>query len=159
MKVASITEIKKSLKNSTKEELIDLCLHLGKFKKESKELLTYLLFEKSDEAFYIQSVKEQIQEQFELINNSNTYYVKKGARKILRITKKHIRFSKKKTTEIELILFYCEELLNFHPKVRKNNVLMGIIERELMRVKKITAGLHEDLQYDYFREIDRIYPN
>lgn len=156
MKTASITEIKKTLKNSSKEELVELCLHLARFKKESKELLTYLLFEKNDESFYIKGVKEQMLTEFDAINNSNTYYVKKGARKILRNTKKHIRFSKKKPTEIELILFFCEQLLDFHPNVKRNKVLMGIIERELARMRKITAGLHEDLQYDYLREIDAL---
>ena len=97
MKTATITEIKKTLKNCDNETLIELCLSMAKFKKESKELLTYLLYEKSDEAYYIKGVKEQIKEEFKNINTNQTRFLKKGARKVLRITKKHIRFSKKKT--------------------------------------------------------------
>ncbi len=156
MKTATITEIKKTLKNCDNETLIELCLSMAKFKKESKELLTYLLYEKSDEAYYIKGVKEQIKEEFKNINTNQTRFLKKGARKVLRITKKHIRFSKKKTTELELILFYCEELLQVKANIQRNSVLRGIIERELLRMKKITNGLHEDLQYDYHREIDAI---
>ena len=48
MKAAKVSEIKKDLKRKTQPELLDLCLHLAKFKKENKELLTYLLYEADD---------------------------------------------------------------------------------------------------------------
>ena len=44
MKAAGVKEIKKELNDRSKEELAELCLKLSKFKKENKELLTYLLF-------------------------------------------------------------------------------------------------------------------
>ena len=56
MRIESIVTIKKELKNLPKEELLALCLRLGKFKKENKALLTYLLFEAHDEDNYIASV-------------------------------------------------------------------------------------------------------
>ncbi len=64
MKAAKVSDIKKDLKNKTQPELLDLCLHLAKFKKENKELLTYLLYEVDDEASFIQSIKEEVDEQF-----------------------------------------------------------------------------------------------
>ena len=57
MKAASIREIKQVLENSTKTELSEVCLRLAKYKKENKELLTYLLFEADDEQNYLQNVK------------------------------------------------------------------------------------------------------
>ena len=57
MKVASIKDIKTELKKRTNDELLELCLHLSKFKKENKELLTYLLFEAHDETGYIEYEK------------------------------------------------------------------------------------------------------
>jgi len=53
MKTATVTQLKKELKHHSQAELIALCLRLSKFKKENKELLTYLLFE-TDEDLFIQ---------------------------------------------------------------------------------------------------------
>ena len=49
MKTASIQELKQELQATSQTKLLDLCLRLAKFKKENKELLTYLLFEAHDE--------------------------------------------------------------------------------------------------------------
>jgi len=65
MKAVTVTELKQELNNRSPKELLDLCLRLSKFKKENKELLTYLLFESSEEASYIESVKREIDQQFE----------------------------------------------------------------------------------------------
>ena len=59
MKAATITEIKKELKFKSSEELALLCLRLSRFKKENKELLTYLLFESEDEEAFIKGIKEE----------------------------------------------------------------------------------------------------
>ena len=56
MKAAGVKAIKDDLKLRSKEELEELCLKLSKFKKENKELITYLLFEASDENYFIQKV-------------------------------------------------------------------------------------------------------
>ena len=62
MKAAGVKAIKDDLKMRSKEELQELCLTLSKFKKENKELLTYLLFEAGDENYFIQTIKEEIEE-------------------------------------------------------------------------------------------------
>lgn len=96
MKAATLAEIKKELKHKTDEELLIYCLSLARFKKENKELLSYLLFEASDEEGYIHSVKSEIDLQFSEINNQNYYWMKKTIRKVLRLTRKYIRYSKRK---------------------------------------------------------------
>ena len=58
MKSASVRELKLELQDRSPKEVMELCLRLSRFKKENKELLTYLLFETSDEQMYIESVKE-----------------------------------------------------------------------------------------------------
>lgn len=150
----SVTEIKKELKTKSKEELITLCLSLAKFKKDSKELLNYLLFEAENEHLYIQSVKEEISDQFKTINTSHYHYMKKGVRKVLRNTKKFIRYSKKKETEVELLLHFCVEMKNIQPSIQKNTVLMNLFERTQITISNAISKLHEDLQYDYMRELD-----
>ncbi len=64
MKAASISQIKQELKNRSSNELMEICLRLGRYKKDNKELITYLLFEVQDEQTYISSIKEEMTQQF-----------------------------------------------------------------------------------------------
>ena len=149
MKAVSVLTIKKELQHRSSEELMKLCLRLSKFKKENKELLTYLLFESHDETGYIESVKEHIDEQFELINTNSYFYIKKSIRKILRNIKKFARYSLEKETEVELLLYFCQKLKGFKPSITHNVTLTNMFERQMLLIKKIVSTLHEDLQYDY----------
>lgn len=154
MKAASVKELKTELHYQSKDQLLDICLRLSKFKQENKELLTYLLFEAGNEAGYIESVKAEIDEQFQLINTNSYFYIKKSVRKILRITKKYIRYSKNKETEVELLLHFCKVLKEMKPSITKNKILLNIYNRQMTLIKKTIATLHEDLQYDYTLEIE-----
>lgn len=149
MKAVSVLTIKKELHHRSSEELVELCLRLSKFKKENKELLTYLLFESDDETGYIETVKLAVDEQFEMINTNSYFYIKKSVRKILRSIKKFARYSLKKETEVELLLHFCYKLKNFKPSIKNNVTLTNIFNRQLLLAKKIVSTLHEDLQYDY----------
>lgn len=154
MKPVTIKKIKDELQYKSSHELIELCLVLSKFKKENKELLTYLLFDKEDEETYINKVKEYVTFLFEEINTKSFFYIRKSVRKILRITKKQIRYSKKKDTEVELLLHFCKELKGLNPSISKSPRLQNIYNRQLLLIKKSISTLHEDLQYDYQLELD-----
>jgi len=156
MKAVTVKEIKTELSHRSHDEILELCLCLSKFKKENKELLTYLLFESENEENFIDSVKLEIDEQFELINTKTYYFIKKSVRKILRNIKKYIRYSKLPETEVNLLLYFCEKLKEFKPSIHKNTVLLNIYTRELNTVKKKTLVLHEDLQYDYNLSINKL---
>jgi hypothetical protein len=156
MKAATLSEIKKELQHKTEEELLSYCLNLSRFKKENKELLTYLLFEASDEEGYIQSVKNEINLQFSDINNQNYYWMKKTTRKVLRLTRKYIRYSKKKTTEVELLLYFCHKMLLLTPSIKGNTVLNNLYERLIISIRKTIAKMEEDLQYDYNQQLDHL---
>ena len=156
MKAAKVSDIKKELKNKTQPELLDLCLHLAKFKKENKELLTYLLYEADDEAAFIENVKEEVDAQFEEINTSSYYFIKKSMRKILRNIKKHIRYSKKNETEVELLLHYCLKLKSFSPSINRNTALVNLYQRQVDSIRKTVSSLHEDLQYDYGMQLEEL---
>ena len=82
MKAATINELKQELLNEKPAKLVELCIRLARFKKENKELLTYLLFEAHDTEAYIKSVIQEMDSNFETINKSNAYFVKKTLRKI-----------------------------------------------------------------------------
>lgn len=154
MKSASIKELKQELIQLPTDELIGLVLRLSKFKKENKELLTYLLYEASDEAAFIAGVKREMDVHFEQINVMSYYYIKKSVRKILREIKKYIRYSKKKETEVELLIYFCGKLINFRPTISHSTPLLNLYKRQKLAAQKAISTLHEDLQYDYQMELE-----
>ena len=156
MKTATIKELKDELGHYSREELLDYCLRMAKFKKENKELLTYLLFEASNEAHYIEGLKELIDERFSEINTSNYYYIKKSIRKILREIKKHLRYSKNKETAVELLIYFCQKLALMQPSMNRSIALQNIYQRQLILIRKTIKALDEDLQYDYGVELDNL---
>ncbi len=156
MEAAPLSHIKQELKNRPPAELYELCLRLARFKKENKELLTYLLLEAEDEDTYIRMIKSEMDQAFEEINKSNIYYAKKSIRKIVKITNKHIRFSGQKQTEVELRLHFCRKLSEFSSFLSHSRVLKNIYIRQLENIKKALNKLHEDLQFDYNRELEKL---
>jgi hypothetical protein len=149
MKAVSLKEIKQELNTLSSDEVQELCLRLSRFKKENKELLTYLLFESHNEERYIESVKSYIDEQFELINTNSYFYIRKSTRKILTNTKKYVRYSQNKETEVALLLYFCQKLKDFSPSIKYSLQLQNMYNRQLLLIKKLVATFHEDLQYDY----------
>ncbi|PJC58473.1 MAG: hypothetical protein CO023_05310, partial [Flavobacteriales bacterium CG_4_9_14_0_2_um_filter_35_242] len=109
-----------------------------------------------DEEGFINDLKTEIDFQFTQINSKNYYFIKKSVRKILRYVKSNIRYSKNKETEIELLLYFCAVLKNSKPSIDQNLVLKNIFIREIAGIKKKVAVLHEDLQYDYKLELDKL---
>ena len=98
MKAVTVKELKAELENLPPKELRELCLRLSKFKKENKELLTYLLFESSDEEAYIDEVKKEIDTEIAGVNRKSNYQIRKGLRRVLLNVKKYNRYSGKKKT-------------------------------------------------------------
>lgn len=154
MKAASISVLKQEMKNKSSAELLEICLRMARFKKDSKELLTYLLFEAQDEQAYIATIKKEIDQQFQEINKSNIYFAKKSIRKIVRTTNKFIRYSSKKQTEVELLIHFCKCLKNSGIPLNKSIALRNIYDRQIQKTKKTINTLHEDLQYDYGIELE-----
>ena len=149
MKAASVKIIKDELQDLESKELRELCLKLARFKKENKELLTYLLFEAHNEEEYINGVKLEIDELFDGVNTKSFFYIRKSVRKILTTTKKYIRYSKKKETEIELLLYFCIKLKNFKPSIKRSPRIQNVLATQIKLIKKAIGTLHEDLQFDY----------
>ncbi len=156
MKAVTVKELKTELSTRAPKELLEICLRLSKFKKENKELLTYLLFEADQESDYIASVKREIDNHFENINTRNFYFIKKSIRKILREIKKFVRYSQKKQTEVELLLYFCNKLYAFTPSVKRNTSMVNLYNRQLDVIAKSIGKLHEDLQYDYGVELSEL---
>jgi len=156
MKAATVRELKNELGTVEKKELLDLCLRLSKYKKDNKELLTYLLFEAHDEQGYIASIKREIDEQMSALNRSNLYYTKKGLRKILRTAAKFIRYSGQKETAVEVLIYFCSEIKHSGIPIQRSKVLTNMYEMQLKKIRTALATLHEDLQYDYMMELEQL---
>ena len=156
MKAATAHDIKQELIHLQPARLTEICLRLAKFKKENKELISYLLFEAGDENGYIHSVKNEMDEMFAEINQSNIYYTKKMLRKILRVTNKHIRYISGKTAEVELLIYFLRKIRETKIPLQKSVLLANIYNGQQKKVEKLITGLHEDLQHDYLQQMESI---
>ncbi len=153
MKAASLKEIKTELGLLHPKRIQEICVHMARFRKENKELLTYLLFESLDEKAYIQGVKVQVDELFKEAGKGKPYLMKKTVRKILRITNKYIKYSGSKQTEAELLLYFCSKLKMSGIPLPANTTLGNIYLRQIQKISNALATLHEDLQFDYSKEL------
>ena len=156
MKAASVIEIKQRLKETDKKELVELCLRLARFKKENKELLTYLLFEADDINTYIRHVNEETDLEFSEINTSNIYFAKKSLRKILRHCNKFIRYTGDKKAEVEILLHYLTNLHGLKVPWKKSHALVNLYQAQLKKIGTTIDSMHEDLQWDYRKELQRL---
>lgn len=156
MKAATINELKQELLNEKPARLLEICIRFARFKKENKELLTYLLFEAHDTDAYIKSVKQEMDIHFETVNRSNVYFVKKTLRKILRITNKFIRYSGSNIAETELLIHFCTAVKEMGSSITGNPVIINIYQNQLKKINKAIATMHEDLQYDYMQRVTDI---
>jgi hypothetical protein len=156
MKAASIAEIKKDLQLRSQKELVDLCLQMAKFKKDSKDLLTFLLFESQDEAAFVRNSKEEISAEFVGVRIQSSYWAKKTTRKLIRQVNYLARLSGKKETKADLLLHLCKEMVELREYLRYDYQYDQIFHRQKEALRKVLKYLHEDLQYDYNLELEKL---
>jgi len=153
MKAASLKEIKTELDLLHPSQLKELCTRMAKYKKENKELLTYLLFESQDEDGYITGIKKQMDEQFKEVKKGRVYEAKKQIRKILTFVNKQIKYSGSKRTEVELRIYFCQKMKKTGITLSASTFLGNLYLRQYLNMQKALATLHEDLQFDYSEAI------
>jgi hypothetical protein len=156
MQTATLAEIRRELKMRSPREVTEICLRLARFKKDNKELMTYLLFEAQNEQAYIIGVKQEMDRMMSEINPRHLYYAKKSLRKMLRQLNKYIRYSGDKRTHVELLIHFCEILGKSDIPIERSTVIRNIYERQKVKIEKTIASLHDDLQADYISELERL---
>jgi hypothetical protein len=156
MNPASISDIKKQLKEKSQGELIDVVLRLAKYKKENKELLSYLLFDADDEAQFVADMRDEMSESFAVINTSSVFLAKKTIRKVARNAAKVVKFSSIKSTEVELYLHFCRLLQSCPEYIQEHFAIQGIYARHRMKIEKAIDQLHEDVQFDYKQDLQNL---
>ena len=153
MKSASIQQIKEELEQLSPAKVLDLFLKVIKYKKESKELVSYLLFDAHDEAGYTESIKAETDEQFSLLPHATLHLTKKSLRKILRTLTKYARHINSRQAEVEIRLHFCKKLQASGIPLHKSVALEKIYRQQLKKIGELLNGMHEDLKYDYSKEL------
>lgn len=135
---------------------MELCLRLLRYKKENKELLTFLLFEADDLPAFVKGVNEETDEGFAALHRDSYYIAKKGLRKILRMANKYIRYSGNKTVEVEVLLHFCRAFKGMKASWQKTAALANLYASQLKKIKTALNAMHEDLQHDYRRSLEQL---
>jgi hypothetical protein len=150
MKAATVNDIRKELQHQDADILKDICLRLIKYKKENKELVTYLLYESHDEPAYIEAIKEEMKDEFKTIKAQvNAYYIKKTLRKILRWVNRQVRYSGVPETEIEIRIEFCALMKSNKIPMHTGTVLSNIYYQQVKKIKSLLANMPEDKQGDF----------
>lgn len=158
MKPKSLKEIREELVYAEKQELVDYCLQLVRFKVENKELLTYELFYKNRRDQYTSEIQAYVDKEFEGLNDASYFYLKKGVQKIHRRVKKYIRIAKDEELEADLLLYFLEQFKAYTPPLHKQKILNNLYLREHKLVNKRIDKLHPDLQFDYEERLQDTAP-
>ncbi len=149
MKAASISQLKKELAKLDREELLDACVRLAKFKVESKELLTYLLFKADDELGYAEDLCDELDRQ--LIDSGRIH--KKTLRKVIRWMDKSLRFSGDKETELQVRIHFCRRIKAKRISFGGCRVSENMYASQLKKIDKALDKVHPDLQFDYKQQL------
>ena len=158
MKPEKLSDLKKELSGLSVHELTDICLRLAKYKKENKELLTYLLFDADKPMKYAEDVKNFLIEDFKTMQK-HYYYSTKSMRKIIRLINRYAKYTGSKEVETELALWFCINFLKYADLRTSHKPLQGLLTRQFEKIIKLLPKLHEDLQFDYQKEFESVVIN
>jgi hypothetical protein len=151
-----LQEIKKEIQHLPNEQIIELCLRLARYKKENKELLAYLLFEASNEPAFIEKIKGEVGFMFSQLP-SQSYMAAKYIRKILRLIGKYNKFIGSKQAEIDLLINFCYNYVQYTDRRTSYKPMRLILTRQLEKIRTLIGKLHEDLQFDYTEDYNLLH--
>ena len=55
---------------------------------------------------------------------------------------------------MELLLYFCGKCRDKNLDLSQSIALYNIYASQIKKIEKAMAGMHEDLQYDYLKELD-----
>lgn len=156
MQIASVDTLKDELQQLPPKQILNLLLRLARFKKENKELLSYLLFEAHDIQGYIELVKKDTEEAFSELQSSQGYGYKKGFRKIQRLLNKRIKYMSNKMATIELYLFMTERIKEQKKSIFTRSFLDKSLHQYITKTQKLLPSIDEELARDTERQIEQL---
>jgi len=156
MKPATIHDIKQELSNLPPQKVLDLCLRLARYKKENKELLTYLLFESTDDHAYVETVKKEIDDEFGDLPKATLYLTKKSLRKLLRSINKYSKQMSSKQAETEMLIYFCTRIKSSGITIHKSTSLSNLYKQQVKKINGLIQTLHEDLHFDFKKQLEQL---
>jgi hypothetical protein len=157
MKAASLSELKQELLTYPPKKVLEVCLRLAKFKKENKELLSFLLFDAHDEHGYVESIKHEIDEYFLELPHNTWYITKKSLRKILRLIGKYSKHVSNKESEVEMLYHYIIKLKALGHHFPYNAKYTNMYTQQQNKLNKLVEQLHEDIRFDYEKRLQNLH--
>lgn len=159
MDISSLQQIKKELEKVDHKQMIQYCLKLASYKRDNKLYLNYLLFESENEITYKEKIQSEILKQFEDINDSTVYYLKKRIRKTKQLLYKYVTFTEQMETHLELYIFFLKQLHPYAQQIESSKQIQSMILTVIRSFEKKLSKLHEDLQYDFRQLFMHELPN
>jgi DNA-directed RNA polymerase specialized sigma54-like protein len=104
----------------------------------------------------VDTVKEELEELFQTANTKTYFFAKKSAQTIRRKLNKSLKLSKKKGDQVELLLYFCEQLQRYGYLKFQHPIIKHLFDMQVKKIQQGIAALHEDLQYDYQYRLDDI---
>ncbi len=148
MKTESLNSLRKHLSTLSSMELAQLCVDMAKYRKENKEYLQYLLFERHDHDILITDIVTSLDETMKNLSRTPSTRVKE-VRKVQKEIKKYIRFIKNPVYELQLLLWFSDALALIAESRIARPHFISLYAAQVKRMTIIFDKLHEDIQYDY----------
>lgn len=155
MHAATIDTIKTELKQLPPKQVLELLLRLARFKKENKELLTYILFESANESDYVEQIKVEITEEMEEIDKLPAYQYKKQFRKIQRKINKPIKYIGNKSATAELYMHMVRLISKKKKTVSVTSFLDKSLQQYIGKIEKLLPGIEDDLVADFKKQLQQ----
>ena len=156
MKSASLNDLKQELLALPPKKVLEICLRLARFKKENKELLSFLLFDAGDEHGYVESIRLEMDEHFAELPRSNWYSTKKSLRKILRLISKYSKHVAAKESEADMLVHFCIKMKALQESYPYNTAFTNMYLQQIKKLKALVEMVHEDIRFDYQRQADQL---
>jgi hypothetical protein len=55
-----------------------------------------------------------------------------------------------------LLIYYCIKLKASGIAIRKSTALTNLFDAQIKKINKVMALLHEDLQYEYVKDLEKL---
>lgn len=156
MEIPSLSDLKKDLSFLSEKELIGLITDLAKFSRDNKAFLYFKLNERDQPNLFVDTVKEELDEAFQNANTRNYHLAKKAAQAIRRKLNKALKLNKNKADQVELILYFCEQLKKYEYLKYRHPVIDNLYKVQIGKAVKLISTLHEDLQSDFDYRLEEL---
>ncbi len=156
MKAAGTQQIKEELKSLSQKAVMELCLRLIRYKKENKELLSYILFDAHDRQSYVNAIRHELDEEFAALPRNSRYLAKKGLRSMLRNIAKYSRYMGEKEAEAQLRLHFCQNMKQQGMAASIHGAHYKLFAAQLSKLQNLVDELHEDLQFDFQKQLNEL---